>query len=178
MAELWMIRHFRTPWNAEGRLQGSQDVALSDPLNTEDAAALARNIAALKGVHFEEVLTSPLERARQTARLHGFAAAETDPNLAELRFGDWEGRTWADLEAAHPGGWHHAPQNLPLGESFPVFLGRIEAVLNRAARAGAPVLAFGHGGWMAALQSVMAGEAGMTLADYPARNGLLLRVPL
>lgn len=178
MAELWIIRHFRTPWNAEGRLQGGRDIALSDPLDAADAGALRRNIAALEGVDFAEVLSSPLQRARQTAAFHGFEAARPDPDLAELQFGAWEGRVWSELAAAHPGAWENAPQTLPLGESFPAFLSRIDAVLSRAAKAPGPVLAFGHGGWMAAMQSLLAGEAGRTLSQYPARNGLLLRVPL
>ena len=49
-AEIWFIRHFRTPWNAEGRLQGRRDIALDDPLSDADQAVLAANRAALEGV--------------------------------------------------------------------------------------------------------------------------------
>lgn len=178
MAELWMIRHFRTPWNAEGRLQGQRDIGLDEPLSAADAAALTANRAALAGRDFALVLTSPLLRTRQTAALHGHGTAEVDDDLAELAFGRWEGRTWAELDAAHPGAWASAPQTLPLGEAFPAFVARIERILRRASVAGGPVLAFGHGGWMATLQSLLAGEGGQTLSDYPVGNGGLLRIPL
>lgn len=178
MADLWMIRHFRTPWNAEGRLQGQRDIGLDDPLGAADAAALAANRAALAGQEFAMVLTSPLLRARQTAALHGYSSAEADDDLAELTFGAWEGRTWAELETAHPGAWEQAPQTLPLGEGFGDFLARIERIISRASRATGPVLAFGHGAWMETLQSVLAGEGGHTLTHYPVANGALLRIAL
>lgn len=93
MSEFWFIRHFRTPWNTESRSQGQREVALDDPLGADDLAVLEANRQALTGQGFALVLTSPLGRARQTAALHGFPTAEPDPDLAELSFGTWEGRT-------------------------------------------------------------------------------------
>lgn len=178
MAELWIIRHFRTPWNSEGRLQGQRDITLDAPLGEADMATLAANRVALAGQSFALTLTSPLGRARETAALHGHSGAEPDPDLAELHFGPWEGRSWNELEAAHPGLWATAPQKLVLGEDFAVFAQRIERILTRAQTAGGPVLAFGHGAWMSALQSLLAGEGGYSLSQFPVGNGALLRVPL
>nr|WP_010394378.1 histidine phosphatase family protein [Paracoccus sp. TRP] len=175
MAELWFIRHFRTPWNAQGRLQGRRDIALEDPLSPQGMAVLAANRQALAGRDFALVLTSPLERARRTAELHGFAA-EPDPDLAEIAFGAWEGRTWAELEAAHPGAWENAPHTLPLGEPFSDFIARITRVRERALAASGPVLAFGHGAWLGGLQLAVDGGKGMPRQALG--NGELVRLDL
>lgn len=175
-AEIWFVRHFRTPWNAEGRLQGRRDIALEDPLGAVDTATLARNRAALEGVRFAAVLTSPLQRVRQTAALHGYPDALPDPDLAELGFGPWEGRLWSELHAAHPGAWHGAPETLPLGEPFEHFRRRTARVHQRLLAAPGPVLVFGHGAWFGCLQSLLEGGDGRDLAGRICANGALTRL--
>ena len=174
MAELWFIRHFRTPWNSAGRLQGQRDIALDDPLGPEDLATLAANRATLAGQGFSLVLTSPLGRARRTAALHGFPAAVPDPDLAEIAFGEWEGRTWAELEAAHPGVWQNAPHTLPLGESHDDFIGRVRRLRDRIMTADGAVLAFGHGAWFGGLRRVMG--TGAAVPRLALGNGALVRL--
>ena len=179
MAEFWLVRHFRTPWNAENRLQGRRDLPLSDPLPPEDLAALDRNRADLAGLDFGAVWCSPLLRARQTATLHGFADPELLDDLAELSFGPWEGKLWADLHAAHPGKWQSAPQDLPLGEPFAAFADRVRATLRRAARRdGAQVLAFGHGAWANCAQALCAGLPPECMTGFRTANGALMRLHL
>ena len=179
MAALLFIRHFRTPWNAKGRLQGRRDQPLDDPLGPEDLAALSRNRTILAGMTFGAVWCSPLMRARQTAALHGFAEVDLQDDLAELSFGDWEGRTWADLHAAHPGKWGSAPQDLPLGEAFSSFAARVHAVLARArAIVGPPVLAFGHGAWANCAQALCGGHAATAMPAFATANGALLHLNL
>jgi probable phosphoglycerate mutase len=51
-------------------------------------------------------ITSPLQRCRETAgvlrRLHDFTGVvRIEPRLAEMSFGDWEGRTLSELRASH-----------------------------------------------------------------------------
>lgn len=176
MGQLWFIRHFRTPWNSQGRLQGRRDVDLDDPLGECDLAALAANRKELAGQEFKLVLTSPLRRARQTAALHGFPAAVPDPDLAELCFGIMEGRTWADLEAAHPGLWGGDPHSLPLGEPFANFLERIQRVQLRVANANTPVLAFGHGAWLSGLRHMLDGTPGLHARSID--NGAMIRLDM
>lgn len=178
MTELWFIRHFRTPWNSAGRLQGQRDIALDDPLGEQDMATLTANRQALAGQTFALVLTSPLGRARQTAALHGFASAEPDPDLAEIAFGDWEGRTWDDLETAHPGAWQSAPHTLALGETFDAFTSRIMRVHQRLLATPGPVLVFGHGAWLGGLQRVLEGRLDAGLPRHAVGNGALVRLKL
>ena|SRR5690606_4410305 len=177
MVEFWFIRHFRTPWNSQGRLQGQRDIALDDPLGPEDLAMLAANRQALADQEFALILTSPLGRARQTAALHGFPDAQADPDLAEIAFGDWEGRTWDELEAAHPGAWQNALHTLTLGETLDDFNARIARVRDRARMAQGPVLAFGHGAWLGGLQLLLEGKrGGMSQQTLP--NGALHKLTL
>lgn len=178
MAELWFIRHFRTAWNASGQLQGQRDIPLESPLGADCRSALASNLTALADQTFAEVLTSPLARARATAVHHGFPHAQADADLAEIAFGDWEGRVWADLEAAHPGIWATAPHTLPLGERFEDFTARINRIRDRIAAAPGPVLVFGHGAWLGALRSLAGGGGGRDLSRFICRNGELVRVGL
>src|SRR5262249_25444742 len=102
---LYFVRHGETDWNRERRLQGQHDV----PLN-----ALGRDQATRCGVVLRELLArtgraaeefdfvaSPLGRARETMervrRELGVPPEvyRTDPRLAELSFGSWEGLTFA-----------------------------------------------------------------------------------
>ncbi|MDO9525134.1 MAG: histidine phosphatase family protein [Gemmobacter sp.] len=176
MAELWFVRHFRTPWNAEGRIQGRRDVALEEPLSDADRRALNDNLLRLKGQEFGAVWCSPLLRARQTAALHGYDAPELRDDLAELNFGPWEGQLWSDMETAHPGGWHNAPHSLTLGEPFDGFADRVRRVADLVAgRDGAPVLVFGHGAWANCLQAISAATSPEAMNQHQTLNGAVLR---
>ena len=62
--KLYLLRHGRTRWNEEGKLQGRTDV----PLNEEGRAGALRAREELRHVPFSAVFSSPLSRARE-ARL-------------------------------------------------------------------------------------------------------------
>lgn len=94
-----MIRHGRTAWNAEGRVQGRSDLPLSESGRREQAARSVPDEFRDSPCH-----VSPLKRARETAALLGRPDAEVQPALIEMDFGEWEGRTHAELHAADPEG--------------------------------------------------------------------------
>ena len=101
MALSYFLRHGETAWNAEGRLCGRTDIALS-PAGRQQARALARG---LKALSFEALYTSPLDRALETARLIGRdlgLAPVPDERLVELNYGDWEGKTIAEIQRTDP----------------------------------------------------------------------------
>ena len=65
---------------------------------------------------FGVVLTSPRQRARETARLAGFPEAQVDEDLAEWVYGDYEGVTTATIRETVPG-WSVWTHPTPGGES-------------------------------------------------------------
>ena len=110
-ALVYLLRHGQTIWNAERRFQGQLDSPLS-LLGISQAQAvaarLAREIAAPEDF---AIVSSPLGRAWQTASIvaQSLEISPTrisrDSRLAEVGFGDWEGRTWAEVDAGDPGIW-------------------------------------------------------------------------
>lgn len=96
MTLLLVIRHGVTGWNAEGRIQGRSDIALSaQARRTIPNWRLPEEIASAPAP--AQWLTSPLMRARETAALLGHADARTDARLQEMNWGAWEGRRLEDL---------------------------------------------------------------------------------
>ena len=95
------IRHGQTDYNLEHRLQGSMPV----PLN-ECGRAQSQSLAAyLKTVQIDAIYTSPRSRALETAAIIGEALGQKineDERLAEIAFGDFEGHTFAEVEARFP----------------------------------------------------------------------------
>ncbi|HET7560346.1 MAG TPA: histidine phosphatase family protein [Limnochordia bacterium] len=95
-AQLILVRHGATDWNAEGRLQGRRDIPLSR-LGRAQAEQAAR---ALSGSGATRVIASPLARAYETGRAIALAAGcplETDGDLVERSFGPHEGKRRAEL---------------------------------------------------------------------------------
>ena len=87
-----MIRHSTTAWNESGRIQGHSDQPLS-PAGSAAAASWVLPPAAADAAW----ISSPLTRARDTAEiLHG-GPVPSDPRLVETDWGDWEGKTLAEL---------------------------------------------------------------------------------
>jgi broad specificity phosphatase PhoE len=100
-ADLVLIRHAESAWNAAGRWQGHADPPLS-PAGREQAARLARELA---GMRLAAVLCSDLARALDTARCiaapHGIAPAP-DPRLRELDVGRWSGLRREEIAQVDP----------------------------------------------------------------------------
>lgn len=96
MGLFYLVRHGESAWNAKGLLCGRSDVPLSE-VGRQQAKSLA---ARLKSIPFEAFYSSPLERALETARLISVSVGlqpVVDQRLAELDYGQWEGRTLADI---------------------------------------------------------------------------------
>src|SRR6185503_13522050 len=94
MTLLALLRHADTAWSAEGRIQGRSDQHLSDA----GRAALAGRALppACRGMR---VVTSPLARCVETAALLGSPQAAREPLIAEMSWGEWEGRRLVELRA-------------------------------------------------------------------------------
>ena len=95
-AKLYIIRHGQTEMNQRQVLQGRSDL----PLNAAGEAQARQAAERLKGVRFDHVFTSPLQRAAQTARILVPAASPIpDARLIEMDYGPYEG---ADLNRLPP----------------------------------------------------------------------------
>jgi broad specificity phosphatase PhoE len=140
-AEIWLIRHGETAWSLSGAHTSRTDLPLT-PRGAEKAAKMG---AELKRCDFALVLTSPMRRARETCELAGFGnVAVIDPNLRELDYGDYEGRTTAEIQQERPG-WSLWRDGCPNGESFEHAAARTESVIARALQAEGAVALFAHG---------------------------------
>jgi broad specificity phosphatase PhoE len=119
-----LLRHGETFWNRERRIQGHTESDLT-PLGVRQAEAMARlaaDLVAREGGAWR-LTASPIGRARRTAEAVARAtglAVETDPRLAEVCCGEWEGRLRAEVAEIHPerfatGEWFFGA---PGGETF------------------------------------------------------------
>lgn len=131
-----LARHGETPWNAEGRYQGQEDIALS-AVGEAQAAALALR---LRGLPIDRAVASPLGRARRTAEIAlGDRAGmlSTDAGLLEIAHGEWEGLLASEIHARDSErlrAWREAPDTvlMPGGESLQQVLDRAWSALARA----------------------------------------------
>ena len=138
---IWLVRHGETEWARLGRHTGRTDIPLTE-LGREQATAVAARLA---GRPFALVLSSPLSRALDTARLAGFAdRVRTSDDLLEWDYGADEGRTTLDIRAERPGWsiWRDGPKD---GETIRQVAERADRVIALARRQSGDVLVFAHG---------------------------------
>jgi probable phosphoglycerate mutase len=143
--ELCLVRHGETEWSRSGRHTGRTDVPLT-PFGEQQAAAL-RSLLAYSPPAL--LLTSPRRRAVRTAELAGLADAvpiETDPDLAEWDYGDYEGVSTPRIRETDPD-WTIWSGRTPNGETPEQVGARADRVLARIRDAleEGPVIAIGHG---------------------------------
>lgn len=137
--ELWLVRHAQTEWSAGGRHTGLTDV----PLN-EAGREHARSLR-LPERNWSLVLTSPLSRSAETARLAGFGEqARVRDDLLEWDYGDYEGRTTNDIRRERPG-WLVWNEGCPGGETVDAVGERCDRIIAEVLDAGGDVLIFAHG---------------------------------
>src|SRR5262249_61661359 len=87
--ELWLVRHGDTEWTVTGQHTSRTEVHLTDG-GRAAASALAPHLAAHR---FALVLTSPRERARETAARAGFPDAAIGPDLRQWDYRRLEGQS-------------------------------------------------------------------------------------
>jgi probable phosphomutase (TIGR03848 family) len=99
MATVILVRHGRSTANVSGTLAGRLPDVHLDEVGTEQAARVGARIAA---VPLADLVTSPLERCRETAQAISRAhpcrpRTRTDRGLLECDYGDWQGRALKEL---------------------------------------------------------------------------------
>jgi broad specificity phosphatase PhoE len=159
-----LARHGQTAYNAEGRFQGHLPVPLDDTGRAQ-ARDLAETVAA---VEVRTLVCSPLARARETAEIVGARIGlvpEEDARFTETDTGDWTDRSFAEIKAEDPEGFHRYEISDPTfrypgGESFAEQSDRVQAGLrDLRARAGdLPALVVCHRGVIRLALAVATGD--------------------
>jgi broad specificity phosphatase PhoE len=180
---IYYIRHGETSWNAEGRLQGAQDVALND-LGRKQAAHAGHILADLLARDGRDkaslpFVSSPLGRARSTMELVRqvlelpLADYALDARLREIGYGVWEGSTLAEMQAADPelyakrltAKWTMAPEG---GETYAAVQLRMREWYDELR---ADTVAVAHGGTARALMVALGIETPLSAADLTIEQG-------
>ena len=163
-SRLILLRHGRT--GLSGRYVGSTDV----PLSEEGRAQIQGLRPGLAAMRIDALLTSPMLRCTQTAHLLGLGLPlQLDPDLREIDFGRWEGKTFEEIEAQDPElvqEWAQGKEDFcfPGGEATAVFTGRMESAKNRLLSTDAgTMLLVAHGG---VIRSLICGLLGLSLQNY------------
>ncbi len=174
MIDCHLLRHGSTGFDG---FRGRLDDALS-PTGWQQMqhAALSYPWAAL--------ISSPRQRclafADQLSQQHNLPL-RIDNNLCELDFGDWEGRTAADIASTDEqqlqnfwqDPWLYSP---PGGESLNVFAQRIQHAWIQAQQEPAPLLIITHAGVIRYLHHWLTGSERSSLLHYPVPHGSLHNV--
>lgn len=172
MATVLLVRHGRTTANASGTLAGRTPGVKLDEVGRAQAQRTAERLAVVPLV---AVVSSPLERCRQTARAilnlqTGEPVAPIERAITECDYGDWQGRDLRDL--AKEDLWK-VVQNQPSAAAFPggeslgamqarsvAAIRRLDAAFESEHGPGAVWVAVSHGD---IIKSVLADAYGMHL---------------
>jgi len=171
MATVILVRHGRTAANVQGVLAGwTPGVSLDDAGREQVRVAASR----LEAVRLAAIVTSPLERTRETADAlvagqTSAVALHVDERVGECRYGDWTGRSLKDL-AKEPQ-WkvvqgHASAASFPGGESLTAMQARsIDAIRDWNARLGekAVYAVVSHGD---VIKAILADALGMHLDHF------------
>ncbi|MGA7805677.1 histidine phosphatase family protein [Bradyrhizobium sp.] len=180
---VYYIRHGETAWNAIGRLQGTQDIALNE-LGHRQAIHAGDVLAGLltrdgRDRHLLPFVASPLGRARATMELVRGALDlppqdyAIDDRLREIAYGAWEGSTLAEAQARDPelygrrlvDKWNVAA---PGGESYAAVQARVSDWYRGLA---GDTVAVAHGGTARALMVSLGFETPQSAADLFIEQG-------
>ena len=137
--EVVLVRHGETEWSRDGRHTGRTDVPLTQR-GEEQARAVGE---ALRARSFALVLSSPLQRALQTAQLAGFSP-DVREELREWDYGEYEGQTSTEIMAVAPG-WRLFDDGCPGGESPAEVSARADRVIARVRSVDGTTVLFAHG---------------------------------
>lgn len=169
MLEVFFLRHGQTEWNAQGnRYCGRTDIPLTD-LGRRQAGDVRQQ---LSEVAFNQVFSSPLERAYLTAEVaSGGKVVTREQRLIEVDFGDWEGLRREEFVARDPGSWERwdkDPSHTPAGnkgETAMQVVSRVDAFFKEYSQShpSGRIMVVAHNG---VNRLYLAWKLGMPLKNY------------
>ena len=124
--QIYLVRHGDTEWSRSGQHTGRTDIPLTDS-GRRQAVELGER---LRRHEFELVLTSPMSRAAETARIAGFGDAARVDDLHEWDYGEFEGQTTDEIRESIPG-WSIWQGPWPGGETAEQVGARVDRVIAR-----------------------------------------------
>lgn len=110
-----LIRHGKTEWNNFGKIQGCQDIDL-----TEEGLLQADALKERLKDGFDCIYSSPLIRANKTAKIladYNQKELHLEDELKEVNYGDWQGLTYKEIEENYPElyhKWHNGLEECPI----------------------------------------------------------------
>ena len=139
--KIYVIRHGETKWSLSGQHTGLTDIPLTE--NGRHRARLLQPVLAKES--FALVVTSPLQRARETCELSGLGPrAKVDADLLEWNYGEYEGITTQQIHEKVPG-WQIFTDGCPGGEKPDQVGARVDRVIAKVRASGGDVALFAHG---------------------------------
>jgi len=143
--KMYVVRHGETLWNKEEVFRGRKDI----PLNETGRIQAEKVGAYFAAIPLARIVSSPLQRAVQTAQAIGKAAGlsvDTMEELTDINFGIWEGLSLRDVEKRYPAEfdlWKRSPHKLHTsgGETLAMVRERVSQSLARLAYPGDEAIA-------------------------------------
>jgi len=128
LQKIYLIRHGETAWSLSGQHTGLTDIALTER-GKQQALSLKQP---LQAIPFTKVFVSPLQRAKETYRIIDLKAPqETDDDLCEWNYGQYEGLTSLQIHKDHPK-WGVFTHGCPGGEMPPDVAIRADRIIQKA----------------------------------------------
>ncbi|ABF63589.1 Phosphoglycerate mutase [Ruegeria sp. TM1040] len=172
--KIWFLRHGQTEWNAERRVQGQLESDLTE-LGITHAHRQAELMTPILQAHQPPCFVSPLRRAQHTARIalsgRGY---ETEPALAEVHAGRFQGLTIDEIAAQFPQVDAQAMTHLdlfcaaPEGEGYASLHDRVLALLRRLEQ---PTVLVAHGLLGQVVRGLICGLERDEMAALPNEQG-------
>ncbi|MGF2531626.1 histidine phosphatase family protein, partial [Ralstonia pseudosolanacearum] len=168
VAEIVVVRHGETTWNAAGIIQGELESDLNE-VGWKQAQAIAERLS--KELKPAAIYSSNLKRAKDTAEMiaHKWHISEVIvvPELKERHVGRLQGLVWGEIQEKEPEAYHaffSSQNDLEIpggGESFNQLCERSVAALEEIAsrHKGERVIVVTHGGVLRAIYMSVTGEA-------------------
>jgi len=179
MVELYIVRHGETDTNYEGRING---MSTDKPLNAKGIEQVEELKKHLDIKMFDEVYSSPMKRAMQTAEIlnQGVHEIKQDKRLYEADYGSWDGLKETDLRDKYPDAFDENNYLLPAytkyakgGEEYADVYKRVEAFMDDMAKKGdEKIMVVCHGFVSRSFMKVVTGAQNISQIIQPDNAGV------